>query len=125
MIPFGNQMVTLIKRVESIDGGKTKVSYSRHLLIGCSWREKTSWYQAGTEMLRTTEITCRIPYDLPAPASGDYLFLGDVQIETDNVAGINKVLQAHSPRAFRVASVANNALSGFPLPHYIARGNAP
>ena len=125
MIPFGNQLVTLVQRVETKVDGKTRVAYSRHLLTGCSWREKAIWQQVGTDMQRSVEITCRIPKGQIDPIPGDYLLLGDVAVDISSTAALNATIAAYYPDAMRVASVSNNALAGFPMPHIAARGNAP
>lgn len=127
MIPFGNNTVTLIQRVETKENGKTKVTHEKHVLSGCSWKQKTIWRQvSNAEMQRGTEITCKIPPDQTAPKTGDYLFLGDVDVDATSTASLNAAIAAHHHNGvMRVASVSNNALPGLPLPHITARGDTP
>ena len=127
MIPFGNNIVTLVRRVETKENGKTKVTYAQHVISGCSWKHKTIWQQVeNASMQRGTEIVCRIPADQIAPKTGDYLFMGCVDVDATSTASLNAAIAAHHDNGvMRVASVSNNALPGFPLPHITARGNAP
>ena len=126
MIPFGNSTVTMIKRVEITENGKTKVGYKRYVLSGCSWKQKTIWRQIGTDMQLAAEVTCRIPLNQPAPVMGDYLFLGDVRLDITSVSSLNAAITLHRKTGvMRVASVANNALLGIPMPHIAARGDTP
>lgn len=126
MIPFGNQTVTLIQRIENNVNGKTQISYKRHYISGCSWTAKTSWQQVGTEMQRGTEIICRIPADQIAPSVGDYLFLGNMRGDISSTAAVNAAISQHrNTGAMRVASVRDNTLAGFPIPHIAARGDTP
>lgn len=126
MIPFGNSTVTLIRRVETTVNGKTKVGYKRHVLSGCSWKQKTIWRQIGTDMQLAAEVVCRIPLNQTAPATGDYLFLGDVRLDITSVSSLNAAISLHRKTGvMRVASVANNGLFGVPMPHIAARGDTP
>lgn len=126
MIPFGNQTVTLIRRIENKDDGKTSVSFKRTALTGCSWRMKTIWQQVGTEMQRGTEITCRIPPGQIAPNVGDYLFLGNVRADISSISSLNAAIAAHRETGvMRAASVSNHTIAGNPIPHYAVRGDLP
>ena len=125
MIPFGNEHVTLIQRLEIIINGKTDVRYARHILSGCSWKMKSDWRLVGTEMQRVTEVVCKIPPGQVTPSPGDYLFRGYMQEVIDSPHSLNKAINAHRVNgAMRVASISNNALASLPLPHIAARGDA-
>ena len=43
MIPFGNENVTLVQRAENVVDGKTRVTYSKATLTGCSWRRRVAF----------------------------------------------------------------------------------
>lgn len=125
MIPFGSETVTLIQRIEMLVKGKTQVKYTRHIISGCSWKMNSQWVHVGAEMQRRTEVTCRIPHGNITPAPGDYLFFGYIKNKITDTASLNEALAKHRANgAMRVASVSNNALAGFPMPHVIARGDS-
>lgn len=124
MIPLGNERVTLYKRKETTGkDGRTRVSYERHSLNGCSWRQQNAWPQYDTQLQRSQTLTCRIPTGQAIPGTGDYLFLGDVTETFTSQKEIGAALDRYrASGAFRVESVANNAMRGMPMPHYAARG---
>ena len=120
MIPFGNQTVTLLKRVEKQENGRTKVAHTAHVLTGCSWQRTAGWPQYDTEQRRTESVVCRIPSGNIAPAPGDYLFLGNIKADRDPAA----LMDAYrATGAVRITSVNDRTAPGTPLPHYVARGD--
>lgn len=123
IFPMGNETVTLIMRVERVENGKTRVNYAKHMLHGCSWRQRLSRYLNDTDAVRSREITCRIPAGQMKPSPGDCLFLGTLEDTPGNSREIAEALERHaSSGAFRIQSVADNARRGMPMPHYAARG---
>lgn len=121
-IPFGNETVTLIKRVETQVDGKTRVRFAKHILVGCSWHRSAARIMGATEAVRTEEITCRIPEGRIAPEIGDCLFLGSVPEKITGSAELAEALHARKGSAFRVNSISDNTGKGKPMPHYAARG---
>lgn len=122
MIPFGNETVTLIKRVETVNNGKTAVSYSRHIIDRCSWRTVAITNRLDTQQVRSYEIVCRMPPGI-APAPEDALFLGLIESTPESSVQLDDMILRHrSSGAFRVDRVSDNTRPGFPLPHYAARG---
>lgn len=124
MIPFGNETVTLLRRVEETDeSGKTRVRYARSLLTGCSWRSGLRRVRFDTEIQLLPEITCRVPADQAVPAAGDCLFLGDVPLEIAGSRDLQAALDAASGgTACRIAAVRDCARPGMPMPHYLCTG---
>ena len=70
-----------------------------------------------------TGITCRIPAGQTAPKPGDLLILGAVAVTVNSGADYQALIERYrgAEGAFVVASVADNARAGMPLPHYAAR----
>lgn len=125
MIPFGNETVTLVQRIEMLLEGKTHVRYVRHILSGCSWKTNSQWANFSTEMQRRTETVCRIPPGNVIPNTGDYLFLGYIKDKITDTASLNAAVSKYrASGAMRVTSVSNNSLAGFPMPHITARGDS-
>lgn len=123
MIPFGKDTITLIKRVETAEDGKTRTEYKRFVLRGCSWRSKAGWSQFDTEKHRNTEITCRIPSDQQRPDAGDYLFLGEIADKITDTRSLQAAIKAHAHTGvMEITSMSDNARPGMPLPHYAAWG---
>ena len=123
MIPFGNETVTLIQRVEAEENGRTRTEYAKRILSGCSWRKKAGWSQFDTEKHRSEEITCRIPAHNQRPNAGDYLFLGEIQEEITDTASLRAAMKAHAATgAMEITSLSDNARPGMPMPHYLAWG---
>lgn len=123
MIPFGNETVTLIKRIETVTEGKTHVSYKRYVLQGCSWKKSVSRTVFDSEANRNAEITCRIPAGQNAPAVGDCLFLGNLRLDIATSNDLAAALKANEARgAFRANFVSDNSRPGVPLPHFVAKG---
>lgn len=123
MVPFGRELVTLIQRVERVEGGRTQVRYRKLRLSGCSWRRDESLGRDGAALARGEHITCRIPADQTVPQPGDCLFRGEVREVIDGSAALGEALEAHrAAGAFRVESVVDNAAAGAPLPHWVALG---
>lgn len=124
MIPFGNDTVTLVRRVETVnpETGRTAVTYAREALTGCSWRRARRWQQAGETFLPVEAVVCRIPADQTRPAPGDLLILGDADVTVTSGAELQALIEQYGEGdgAIRVSSVRDNARPGFPLPHWAA-----
>lgn len=125
MIPFGNDVVTLIRRVGNVVNGKTDVTYKRETVERCSWRRVSVINRADRQLERSTEIVCRMP-PTAVPACGDVLILGTVRTTPKNSAELDALIQSRrNSGAIRITSVADNTRTGFPLPHYAVRGEEP
>ena len=125
MIPFGNDVVTLIRRVEKVVNGKTTVAYKRETVERCSWRRVSIVNRVDRQLERGTEIVCRMP-PTAVPACGDVLILGMVRTTPNDSAELDALIQSHrNSGAMRIVSVADNTRTGFPLPHYAVRGEEP
>ena len=131
MIPFGNETVTLIQRTEAVVNGKTRVTYSKATLTGCSWRRKRRLYKSDNSrvnsdnaFLSDEEVTCRVPVGQSVPRAGDLMILGDVDVTVQSGADYQGLIERYrdSGGAFVVTSVADNARPGMPMPHYAAKG---
>ena len=123
MIPFGNEAVTLVRRIEATVEGRTQVTYQTDALTGCSWQRTNSVLREG-ETLRMVEGTvCRVPADQPRPRTGDLLILGEVAVTVTSGAEYQQLIEQYRDTggAFVAASVADNARPGMPLPHYAVR----
>ena len=122
-IPYWNTVVTLYKRMQTIENGKTKVLYERHVLRGCFWRRGATRFLNDMDASRVEEITCRVPGDMVAPEIGDFMFIGEVDIATpDGRSLAEAVKERNTAGAMKVSSVSLNAGIGTPIPHYAARG---
>ena len=130
-IPFGNEVVTLVQRAENVVDGKTRVTYSKATLTGCSWRRKRRLYKSDNSRVNSDnaflggeEITCRVPSGQAVPRVGDLMILGDVAVTVTSGADYQGLIERFSEAdgAFVVTSVADNARPGMPMPHYAARG---
>ena len=123
MIPFGNETVTLVRRVEAKENGRTAVRYETAALTGCSWRRTQRWSREGEVLVPGEGITCRVPAGQTAPKSGDLMILGDVAVTVTGGADYNRLIEQYrdSDGAFVVASVSDNNRPGMPMPHYAAR----
>lgn len=122
MIPFGNDTVTLIKRVETVVDGRTRVSYKKHILIGCSWKRSATRFLNDTDAVRREEITCRIPAGQMMPEIGDCLFLGTPKLTISSAKMLSEALEKHRGGAMRITSVSDNTRPGLPLRHIAVRG---
>lgn len=122
-IPFGHDTVTLISRTENVAGGKTQVSYAAQVLTGCSWKRSRSWRRDGEDLVPYEGITCRVPCTQARPKPGDLMILGEVSAEVASYAQYQALIEQYAATggAFVVASVADNARPGMPLPHWAAR----
>lgn len=123
MIPFGNETVTLVQRIEGTVNGKKHITYRTAKLNGCSWTRTNSIIREG-EVLRPAEgIACRIPADQTKPHTGDLLILGDVAVTVTGGADYQQLIEQYrdTDGAFVAASVYDGARLGMPLPHYAAR----
>lgn len=116
MIPFGSHTVTLLH--------KTAEGYVRHVLTGCSWHSTKTRTLSGSDIVITTETTCRIPATQQKPDTGDLIALGNVEASAGNEIELVRLMQSlrnSGIAVFRVLSMKNNAL-GVPMPHYAATG---
>lgn len=121
MIPFGNETVTLIRRNESVTDGKIHVSYSAHVINGCTWRRTTLQILNGTQTEKSVQTTCRMPPGI-IPRVGDALFLGTCETPANAVELAEMVESNRNNGAFFITAVKDNARPGMPIPHYAARG---
>lgn len=124
MIPFGHESVTLVQRVETKDNnGRTKVTFAKHALTGCSWQRTEGRKLSGNEVRRNESILCRIPAEQQRPRAGDTLFLGDMVEEVADAMALQAAIEAHRDAGvFIVTAVKDNARPGSPLPHWAASG---
>lgn len=123
MIPFGNETVTLVQRAEATENGRKKAVYSVARLTDCSWRRTQRWSREGEVLVPGEGITCRVPVGQAVPHAGDLMILGDVTVTVNSGADFQRLIEQYrgADGAFVVASVADNARLGMPLPHYAAR----
>ena len=124
MIPFGNETVTLVHRVQEQIDNKTQVNYERHLLTGCSWQRIHRYNREGDVLVPAEGVTCRVPVGQTRPNPGDLLILGNVAVVVNTGADFQSLIEHHRNNggAFVVASISDNARPGMPMPHYAARG---
>ena len=124
MIPFGNETVTLIRRVETAgEDGKTGISYTKHVITGCSWKKSTRWALIDTAKQLMVEIVCRVPAGQAVPAANDYLILGSVKEKISGTADIRAMRKKYKDGMMEIAYVSDNARSGMPMAHYACRGS--
>ena len=123
MIPFGNETVTLVQRTESTASGKTVVTYSTATLTGCSWKRSHGMRREADILVPYEGITCRVPSGQTKPKANDFMILGSVAVTVNSGADYQKLIDQYkgTDGAFMVASVADNARPGMPMPHYAAR----
>ena len=123
MIPFGNDTVTLVRRVETVADGRTRAAYTVSRLFGCSWKRTQGVRMEGEVLAPYEGIVCRVPVDQTKPKPGDLMILGDVTVTVTGGADFQRLVEQYrdTDGAFVVAAVADNARSGSPLPHYAAR----
>ena len=119
MIPFGNENITIIRRVESVRDGKTHVSYEKNVVSGCSWHHVSVVSRIDSQLRRGVETSCRMPPKY-MPKPGDVLVRGRVDALPANAVEQDYILE--SSDAFRVTSVKDNTRNGFPIPHYAVKG---
>lgn len=124
MIPFGRETVTLYHRTEAIGAdGRTNTLWTRVTLNGCSWRRTGKHTLTSHTDVQVEEVVCRIPADQTCPTSGDVLIPGMISDAAASALDVTRILDRYRDLgAFRVASVADNARPGVPLPHYVAKG---
>ena len=123
MIPFGNDTVTLVRRVETVADGRMRAAYTVSRLFGCSWKRTQGVRMEGEVLVPYAGITCRVPGNQTAPKSGDLMILGVVDVTVNSGADYQALIERYrgADGAFVVASVADNARPGMPMPHYAAR----
>lgn len=124
MIPFGNETVTLVQRIETVVNGRTTVTYDKQKLTGCSWRRTARIIRIDNALISEESIVCRVPAGQVKPKAGDLMILGDVNVAITSGAGYQQLIEQYrgSDGAFVVTSVKDNARPGMPMPHYAARG---
>ena len=123
-IPFWNATITLYKRMETTENGKTKVFYKRHVLNRCFWRRGATRYLNDMDAVRSEEIICRVPDGQIAPEIGDFMFKGSVELaDGDSRSLVQAMKDRHETGAMKVSSVSVNVGIGMPIPHYAARGS--
>ena len=122
-IPFGDEVVTLVRRSEEVIGGKTRVTYSSAAVTGCSWRRAARIIRNDSALISEEGIVCRVPAGQAVPKAGDLMILGDVAVSVQSGADYQGLIERYrdSDGAFVVASVKDNARAGMPMPHYAAR----
>lgn len=122
MIPFGDHIVTLYHRERIEVDGRAGEAWSRHILTGCSWRDRVVSYTTSTEVLRNAETVCRVPPGQQKPSVGDVMVKGETAEIAAGAADAARILERYTPAgAFRVTSIADNTSA--PLPHFAARGS--
>lgn len=123
MIPFGHETVTLVRRSEAVENGKTLVTYFSVALTGCSWRRSARIIRNDSALISAESIVCRVPAGQTMPRAGDLMILGDVAVTVKSGADYQGLIEQYrdSDGAFVVASVKDNARAGMPMPHYAAR----
>lgn len=124
MIPFGNDAVTLIRRVGNLVDNKTTVSYKKALYERCSWRRVAVARRVDRQLERSEETICRMPPE-SKPACGDVVILGTIKGLPADSAELDALIAANRGKAMRITSVSDNTRAGFPLPHYAVRGELP
>lgn len=134
MIPFGRETVTWYHRTETIGAdGRTAVSWSRHMLFGCSWSARRGALLNDQTLEKEDALVCRIPQNAPGqpspgqpspgqPSPGDVFILGAADIEPVDSVHVALMLEAARGRAFRVQKVVDRARIGAPLGHYEVLG---
>lgn len=122
-LPFAGETVTLVRRIESIVASKTYVTYATVILTGCSWRRTMRYNRDDKTLIPYEGITCRVPAGQSVPHAGDLLILGAVEETVTSGAEYQALIERYRDTggAFFVASVADNARPGMPMPHYAAR----
>lgn len=124
MIPFGTHTATLYHRQRTGEGRNAHEVWTRHLLKGCSWRERATSYAATatSEVVRTAETVCRIPAGQQQPFTGDILVKGSCAEEIATASDAARLIDRYGHiGAFRVTDVSDN--TGAHLAHYAARGS--
>lgn len=115
-LPFGNDTVTVLHRVSG-------ESWMPCVVLGASWQQRAVRAIANRDAELSDETTCRIPAGNVVPDPGDVIVFGTCSESAESDIALSKLLaRLRAQGAFRVQSVANNALPGTPLPHYCAKG---
>ena len=123
MIPLGNEVVTLVQRAENVVDRKTRVTYSKATLTGCSWRRTTRIVRNDNALISEESVVCRVPAGQVRPSAGDLMILGDVDVTVASGFQYQQLIEQYrdSDGAFVVVSVKDNARPGMPMPHFAAR----
>ena len=116
MIPFGNETVTMLHKLET--------GYERYVLTGCSWRTSNEKALSIDAVIYTERTTCRIPSKYVRPDPGDLFILGEVMADAKDEIELVRLMESLRKQGmcvFRVQSCADNS-KGNVLPHYAATG---
>ena len=123
MLPFGNELITLIRRTETTDSlGKHHALYTKLFLRGCSWR-RTAVQNAGSGTITYSEqTTCKVPKGQPEPHAGDLMIHGTYSGTIDTATDYQKAIEATraDKGSFVVQSVGDYTMTDTPFPHYTA-----
>ena len=140
MIPFAYQTITLYNKLTKRGAdGRTAVTWYRHVLTGCFWREVFRTVASGETLVQVHEITCKIPESalyLPYAqwaADGvdratkftlsvdDIIALGNVAYTIGSSYTANAVREL-CQRTGVMTVVAASDNTRRPMPHYGAKG---
>lgn len=125
MIPFGDEVATLIRRGETTDAdGRHHAVYTKHILVGCSWRTKVQINRDDLVHKIGTSVLVRIPAGQMRPSVGDLLIRGLYTQAVTSSIEYDGIVKSICPNgdAFMVAGVTDNTSSASPIPHYKAYG---
>ena len=92
MIPFGNETVTLVRRVETVVNGKTAVTYENVTLTGCSWRRTTRIIRDAEALVSQEGMVCRVPSGQTRPMPGDLMILGAATVNVTSGAQYQRLI---------------------------------
>ena len=121
MIPFGNETITLYHRTRTEVNGRSKDTWTRRFLSGCSVIRRAKSAASDDHAHHSEEIICRIPARYQAPEVGDVIVPGRASESVISSRDASALIDSHDG-AFRVNSVKHNNRPGFPMPHYAVRG---
>lgn len=121
MIPFGNESVTLYHRTRSEVNGRSKETWKRYVLPGCSVIRSAKASPMENNVQHSEEVVCRIPAKYQAPDVGDVIVPGIVSASVSSSRDASALIDTYAG-AFRVSAVKYNNRPGFPMPHYAAKG---
>ncbi|MBQ6374013.1 MAG: hypothetical protein IJJ45_05930 [Clostridia bacterium] len=95
MIPFGNEAVTLVRRIEAAINGRTQVTYQTETLTGCSWQRTNSLVREGEALRQVEGIVCRVPAGQTKPVTGDLMILGAAAVTVTGWADYQGLIEAY------------------------------
>lgn len=120
MIPFGNETITLYHRTRTEANGRSKDTWTRLFLSGCSVIRRAKSAASDDHAHHSEEVICRIPARYQAPEVGDVIVPGKVSDSVNSARDASALIDSRNG-AFRVNSVKHNNRPGFPMPHYAVR----